>query len=258
LLLTIVGYVAATASFISHKQLSLFDAARQRPILVDIAIRRDKEAQALLGMDKMPVVIINHGNTVRYTEYSFIANLFAAKGYIAVSIQHDLDTDAPLMTKVGELYVGRKPVYDRGAANIDFVLQRLRTMRLGGDYEHLTLFGHSNGGDISMYYAKLHPEMIKAIVTLDNLRVPLQGAFKIFSVRSKDPNFVADPGVIPSDEVCKHSGIVIVHTNYRHTDMSDRGPDGVKANIENALSKFIDQNSDLAPVDTDKIYLPAS
>ena len=32
--------------------------------------------------------------------------------------------------------------------------------------------GHSNGGDISMYFAQQHPEMVSQVITLDNLRVP--------------------------------------------------------------------------------------
>jgi hypothetical protein len=52
------------------------------------------------------------------------ANVFAARGYLAVSIQHDLPTDAPIVTKVGEPYVGRLPQYQRGVANIRFAVQR--------------------------------------------------------------------------------------------------------------------------------------
>jgi pimeloyl-ACP methyl ester carboxylesterase len=34
------------------------------------------------------------------------------------------------------------------------------------------MVGHSNGGDISMFFAKLYPDQINKVVTLDNLRVP--------------------------------------------------------------------------------------
>jgi predicted dienelactone hydrolase len=58
-------------------------------------------------MIKLPVAVISHGNTVKFTEYSFLANVLAARGFIAVSIQHDLPTDPPMVTKPGEVYVGR-------------------------------------------------------------------------------------------------------------------------------------------------------
>ena len=56
--------------------------ARQPSGAVDIAVRRDKEMQANAGMIKLPVAVLNHGNTVKNTEYSFLANIFAARGYL--------------------------------------------------------------------------------------------------------------------------------------------------------------------------------
>ena len=250
--LSLVGYFTASHWAISHQTLTFYDAARGRPVAVDIAVRRDKEMQANAGMLKLPVALLNHGNTVKFTEYSFLANVFAARGYMAVSVQHDLDTDAPLVTKVGELYVGRLPVYERGVANIMFAIKELRKIQPNSDYDHLTLVGHSNGGDISMYFAKMYPNQVKKVVTLDNLRVPfmIDGRFKILSFRSQDAAFKPDPGVVPDDDVCEKAGITVVKTGYQHTDMSDRGPDHVKEKIQTLLDKFLDDDSALAPVDT--------
>jgi len=184
--------------------------------------------------------------------------VLAARGYFVASIQHDLATDAPLVTKVGELYVGRLPVYERGVANIEFTVKQMTKIQPNADYDHLTLVGHSNGGDISMYFAKMYPEHVKKIVTLDNLRVPFltEGKFKILSFRSKDPVFKADPGVVPDDDTCEQSGITVVNTGFQHTDMSDRGPDNVKTSIQGVLDKFLATESKLAPVDTKKIVVP--
>src|ERR1700722_923255 len=102
---------------IGRETLNLFDAARQRPVAVDIAVRRDYEMKADAGYWKIPVAIISNGNTVKNTEYSFLANVFAARGYLVASIQQDLPTDPPLMTKVGLPYVGREGVYERSEAN---------------------------------------------------------------------------------------------------------------------------------------------
>ena len=110
-----VGYFTASKWAIRHETLMFHDASRgDRPVEIDLAVRRDRELQANAGMIKLPVAILNHGNTVKFTEYSFLANVFAARGYMVASIQHDLATDAPLVTKVGELYVGRLPQYHRG------------------------------------------------------------------------------------------------------------------------------------------------
>ncbi len=154
--------------------------ADNRPVAVDIAVRWDKEMQANAGMIKLPVAILNHGNTVKFTEYSFLADAFATRGYMAISIQHDLPTDAPMVTKVGELYVGRLPQIQRGIANIRFAASEMKNVQPNADYDHLTMVGHSMGGDISMYFAKMYPDQIKKLVTLDNLRVPFMtdGKFK--------------------------------------------------------------------------------
>jgi len=247
-----VGYFTASKWAIRHDTLMFTDPTRgNRPVEVDVAVRRDKELQANAGMIKLPVAILNHGNTVKFTEYSFLANAFAARGYMVASIQHDLATDAPLVTKVGELYVGRLPQYHRGVANIRFAIDELKKVQPNADYDHLTMVGHSNGGDISMYFAKMYPDQIKKVVTLDNLRVPFMtdGRFKILSFRSKDPVFKPDPGVIPDDEVCAKAGITVVRTAFQHNDMRDTGPDEAKASIQGMLDKFLDDDSPLRPVD---------
>jgi len=252
------AYFSASKWAIRHETREFYDAARHRPIDVAIAVRRDKEMTANAGMGALPVAIVNHGNTVRFNEYSFLANVLAARGYLVVSIQHDLASDTPLVTKTGELYVGRLPVYERGVANIDFVVAEMKKIQPNADYDSLTLVGHSNGGDISMYFAKLHPDHVKKVVTLDNLRVPFltDGKFKILSFRSKDKVFKPDPGVVPDDDICEQAGITVVNTEYQHNDMSDRGPDAVKASIQQTLDKFLADDSKLAPVDTKKIAVP--
>jgi len=251
--LVAVGYFTASKWAIRHETLTFYDAARDnRPVAVDIAVRRDREMQANAGMVALPVAILNHGNTVKFTEYSFLANAFAARGYLAVSIQHDLPTDAPMVTKVGQLYVGRQPQYLRGIANIKFAVEEMKKVQPNADYDHLTVVGHSAGADISMYFAKMYPNRIKEVVTLDNLRVPFMtdGRFKILSFRSKDPQFKTDPGVIPDKEDREKSGITVVQTGFQHNDMRDTGPDQAKASIQGTLDKFLDDDSQLRPVET--------
>jgi hypothetical protein len=254
LALVAVGYLTASKWAIRHETLTFYDASRNnRPVAVDIAVRRDKEMQADGGLIKLPAAILNHGNTVKFTEYSFLANVFAARGYIVISIQHDLPTDPPMVTKVGELYVGRQPQYLRGVANIRFAVEQMKKVQPNADYDHLTLVGHSAGADISMYFAKLHPDLVKKVVTLDNLRVPFMtdGRFKILSFRSKDPVFKTDPGVIPDEEDCEKAGITVVRTTFQHNDMRDTGPDDAKQSIEGMVDKFLEDDSSLKPVPPD-------
>src|SRR4051794_12312645 len=253
--LLVVGYFTASKWAIRHETLSFHDPARDnRLVAVDIAVRWDKEMQANAGMIKLPVAILNHGNTVKNTEYSFLANVFATRGYLAISPQHDLPTDPPMVTTVGDLYVGRLPQIQRGVANIKFAIEQMKKVHPNADYNKVIMVGHSMGGDISMYFAKQYPDAIKKVVTLDNLRVPFltEGKFKILSFRSKDPQFKTDPGVIPSQEQRQNAGITVVQTTFQHNDMRDTGPDEAKNSILSMLDKFLVTDSEVAPVDTRK------
>jgi hypothetical protein len=240
-----LAYFTASKWAIHHKTLTFSDVLRSdRPVTIDLAVRRDREIESIAEMIDLPVAVLSHGNTVKNTEYSFLANLFAARGYMVVSIQHDLETDDPMVTKIGEEYVGRRMQYNRGVFNIKFALDELRKIYPNADYHHLTLIGHSNGGDISMYFAKMHPDLVKKVVTLDNLRVPFltDGKIRILSFRSKDPVFKADPGVVPSDDICAKAGIKVVKTEFQHNELSDRGPDRVKASIQATVQQFLDDD----------------
>lgn len=254
--LVAVAYFTASKWAIRHETIVFHDAGRDnRLVAVNVAIRRDKEMQANAGMITLPVAIINHGNTVKNTEYSFLANAFAARGYLVVSPQHDLATDPPMVTKAGELYAGRLPQIQRGVANIHFAIAEMRNVQPNADYDKVTMVGHSMGGDISMYFARQYPDEIKKVVTLDNLRVPFltEGKFKILSFRSKDTHFKPDAGVVPDDDQCEKAGITVVNTGYQHNDMRDTGPDGAKSSIETMLNKFLedsDNTSELKPVPT--------
>lgn len=249
-----IAYVTMSKWAIHHETITFYDPARDnRPVPVDIAIRRDKEMQADAGMIKLPVAVLNHGNTVKNTEYSFLANVFAARGYLVISPQHDLPTDPPMVTKPGELYVGRLPQLLRGVANIHLALQEMKKVEPNADYSKVTMVGHSMGGDITVYFAKQYPDEIKKVVTLDNLRVPFMtnGKFKILSFRSNDPQFKTDAGVIPTDQECEKAGISVVKTDFQHNDMRDTGPEEAKASIQGMLDKFLaDTDSAVAPADT--------
>jgi hypothetical protein len=253
-LLAVGEYYAVSRLAIRHETLNLFDQARQRPVSVDLAVRRDYEVKADGGFNKLPVAVISNGNTVKNTEYSFLANVLAARGYLVASIQQDLPTDPPLMTRIGQPYVGRRGIYMRCEANILFVIGELQKMHPNADYNHLTLVGHSNGGDVSMYVAHQHPELVSKVITLDNLRVPFvqSGKLKILSFRSEDPNFKTDAGVLPSAAQALKNGIDIINTGALHTELSDRGPESVKEKIQATLDKFLRDAavSDLSPADT--------
>ncbi|MGY3587401.1 MULTISPECIES: chlorophyllase/cutinase-like alpha/beta fold protein [Bradyrhizobium] len=244
-IVAMAGYFTTDRWAIRHTTLTFHDVLRDdRDVTVEVAVRRDRQMQAMAEMIELPVAILSHGNTVRNTEYSFLTNVFASRGYLVVSIQHDLDSDAPMVTKVGEEYVGRRMQYNRGVFNIMYAIDELKKLYPNANYRALTLIGHSNGGDISMFFARQHPDLVKKVVTLDNLRVPFitDSKIKILSFRSRDPVFKADPGVVPDDETCARLGIKVVRTEFQHNDLSDRGPDSAKSSIQAGVEQFLDED----------------
>ena len=67
----------------------------------------------------------------------------------------------------------------------------------GFDWSHLTLVGHSNGGDISALAVHEWPSLATTLVTLDNRRYPLpRDQIRVLSIRGSD--FDADAGVLPT------------------------------------------------------------
>ena len=71
--LVTLAYFSASKWAIRHQTITWMEPARNnRPVEVDIAVRRDKEMLADADMITLPVAILNHGNTVKFTEYSFL------------------------------------------------------------------------------------------------------------------------------------------------------------------------------------------
>jgi pimeloyl-ACP methyl ester carboxylesterase len=254
-LILLGGYFAFSRWAIRHDTLALFDVSRDRVVSLDISVLRDSERRAAAGLVKLPVAIISQGNTVKNTEYAFLANVLAARGYLVVSIQHDLPTDVPLVTNPEAQYAGRLPEYQRAEKTIFYAVGELRKIQPNADYDHLTMVGHSNGGDISMFFAQEHPGRVRMVVTLDNLRVPCltSGTVKILSFRSKD--WKPDRGVVPSEAQSIKFGIKIIQTDAQHVDMSDRGPDRIKDSIGGTLDQFLNDDESTLP-GPDKVDQP--
>ena len=128
----------------------------------------------------------------------------------------------------------------------------MRKLKPNADYAHLTLVGHSNGGDTAMYFALQHPDQVSKVVTLDNLRVPfvLRDKLKILSFRSKDPHFVTDPGVLPTPSQGgwhqHHQDPVPAHLDERPR------PQIAKERIQATLDRFLEGSSvtELATAET--------
>ena len=98
-------FISSNAFAQDEESITLFDKARQRSIPIEIYQAAAKS--------NLPVVIINHGYSVKNTEYSFIAEPLSKSGYFVVSIQHDLAGDPPI-ARTGQIFKKRKALWQRG------------------------------------------------------------------------------------------------------------------------------------------------
>ena len=187
--------------------LKLYDQNRQREI--PIAIYHPK----IDISGKQKIVIFSHGYGQNkggdYLAYSYLAEFLASKGYFVVSIQHELATDS-LLPLTGNPQILRRPFWERGADNILFVVNELKKTNPDLDYKHITLIGHSNGGDMTALFPQKYPNVVEKIITLDNRRMalPKTKKVKVYSLRSSDQP--ADDGVLPTEKEIKKNKMKII------------------------------------------------
>lgn len=200
--------------------LRLYDKSRNRIIPVAFYSPDIKNT-----IPDQPIVIFSHGYGQNkggdYLQYSYLTETLASKGYFVASIQHELPTDE-LIPMDGKPQVVRMPFWKRGSENILFVLNELKKMQPKLDYKHVTLIGHSNGGDMTALFAIKYPEKVYKIITLDNRRMylPRTALPKIYTLRSDD--YPADEGVLPDPEDQKKFNMVVQPTSIHHGQMDNK------------------------------------
>lgn len=235
------GEAVAGRPAVETANLKLFDGARGRAVPVVLYAPPGAVEGPRQRGSKLKLAVISHGYGGKNTDYSFIASHLVARGYLVASIQHQLPTDEPLPTS-GNPYEVRMPNWQRGVGNILFVIREIKTLRPDVDSGSLLLVGHSNGGDTSMLFAREHPRLARAVITLDNRRMPIPRARqpRILSIRSSDQQ--ADAGVLPTTAEQKKFGIAIIKLdNTRHDDMWDGAAEGQKREINEIISNFLDR-----------------
>lgn len=198
---------------LASQPLDLFDTVRHRPVPV-----------VLYGTPRAgrprPLAIISHGYGSHSTDYTFIADALARRGYIVASIEHRERPGDPPMATSGNLAELRRPVWQIGADSIGFVIGELRRRGLAGR-TRVVLVGHSNGGDMTMLFSAEHPGDVRAAFSLDHRRMPVPRTARprICSARSSD--YAADPGVLPDAAERDALGMVIANVPVKHDEMWD-------------------------------------
>jgi hypothetical protein len=254
LLLTIAGLASISSEYetsvpsnkknkrheIRIEKFEVFDSVRGR--LIPYALYAPKLKEDVL--DSIRLVIFSHGYGSNYTKnylnYSYLTKRLAREGFWTLSVQHELTGDSLIPTK-GVMQIVRMPFWKRGEENILFVLNNFKKMHPGLIIRSIDLIGHSNGGDMSVLTAKDHPELIRKVITLDNLRMPIPNVSspRFSSLRSIDKT--ADSTVIPPKEICLTCGINIIQLKQiTHNQMNDEGSRRQKKQINNYVQKILE------------------
>ncbi|WP_280820142.1 hypothetical protein [Pseudaminobacter soli (ex Li et al. 2025)] len=202
--------------------MNLVDTTRHRTIPVALYGSTENKTE------RRPLAVISPGYEGQNTDYSFIANDLVEKGYVVASIQHDLPGDPPIASE-GDLKVARRPNWQAGVDSILFVIKALRTQGIADQGASVTLIGHSNGGDMSMLFATEYPGLTRAVLSLDNRRMPLPRVIKprICSIRSSDQQ--ADAGVLPdAKEIADLNMLIAGIPEMEHNNMWDGASDKQK------------------------------
>lgn len=215
-----------------------FDKARNRA--VPIAIYRPKKAPS---KSKQRVVIMSHGYGFNkggaYLDYSYLTEKLASEGFFVASIQHELPTDS-LLPLTGTPQIVRRPSWERGASTILFVINQLKALQTDLDFNHITLIGHSQGGDMTALFPQQYPNVVDKIITLDNRRMalPRTKSPAVYSLRSSDQP--ADADVLPTADEQQKWGIVIIKLpNTIHNDMADGASPAQRKEINDYVLSFL-------------------
>lgn len=213
------------------------DLVRDRQI--PLQINYPQGAEHCTENNICPVVFVSASYGVSHLDYQFLVSTFNELNYMVIAIGHELPGDPPL-SRVPPFIKTRAENWNRGAETLERVRKRLSSTHPGYDFEHLVLTGHSNGGDISAWYANQHPQFVSTIITLDHRRValPRNQGIAVLSIRAGD--FPADNGVLPSIEESKTFPMCIVKiAEAKHNDMTDDGPIELRVQMSQRVIEFL-------------------
>ncbi|WP_428613633.1 alpha/beta hydrolase [Pseudoalteromonas sp.] len=214
---------------------TLFDTERTRHIPLTITAA-DSECTV---KKKCPVAFIGAGYGMAHTEYQFAQQAFHQHGYLTVEVAHELKGD-PNLNPEPPYMTTRMENWHRGVQTLEFLAVELAKRYPAYDFNQLTLFGHSNGGDIAALYAAIYPAKVAKLITLDHRRmlIPRNKNIAVLTLRGSD--YPADDNVLLTpQELAVYPVTQIKLKDSRHNDMYDGGPKALVARMSKELNAFL-------------------
>jgi dienelactone hydrolase len=223
-------------SYVETSNVYVFDSERNRQIQTQMYSLSDSTEW------NGELVMLNCGYGSSPTEYNYITEALAEKGYYVVSIQHEIQTDE-MLPSAENMIEARTPNWREGIKSMEEVVKFVKTEAPSISTEKIHLIGHSNGGDISALFATEHPNRVHSLITLDHRRmpIPLSEEFPVLAFRADQ--FEADPDVIPSEEDQKKYDIEIIYLkNVDHNYLRDIATKETKKTVISTISDFLNIN----------------
>lgn len=214
---------------------TLFDTERARHIPVTITAADSK----CTIKKKCPVAFIGAGYGMAHTEYQFAQQAFHQHGYLTVEVAHESKGD-PSLNPEPPYMTTRMENWHRGVQTLEFLAVELAKRYPAYDFNQLTLFGHSNGGDIAALYAAIYPAKVAKLITLDHRRMltPRNKNIAVLTLRGSD--FPADDNVLlTQQELAMYPVTQIKLKDSRHNDMYDGGPKALVERMSKELNAFL-------------------
>lgn len=215
----------------------IVDQSRNRTIPINITYPSESDNCSV--NTKCPVALISAGYGINHTNYTFASKLFNAQGYLSIAVAHELKTD-PALNRIQPYLTTRMENWHRGVVTLKFLVNQLSAQFPEYDFSQLTLFGHSNGGDISALYAAIYPNEVSQMITLDHRRmlIPRNKNIRVLTLRGSD--YPADANVLLNDKELKAFPVSqVTIEKSRHNDMYDGGPKWLVERISNEMKAFI-------------------
>ncbi|BED88731.1 MULTISPECIES: alpha/beta hydrolase [unclassified Pseudoalteromonas] len=189
---------------------------------------------------KCPVVIVISNFGVSNSDYTFVSKAFNQRGYLSVVMANEFNGALwNYRDKMG-LSV-RYENWQRAVNTVKTVIEQLTILYPKYDFSELTLLGHSNGGDISVLFATIHPDKVHTVVTLANRRMLLPRNKKIRTLTLRTDDAELDNRLLLSNVELKHYPVKqITIANASKDDMHDGGPKWLVERISKEVELFLD------------------
>ncbi len=185
------------------KNFDFFDTSRNRKIPVMLYLPEARSGQVIIfnpGYQDQEE-LNNPSELWTYKGYKYLVDFFTDKGYTFISIQHDILGDNDGLETLDPKAVqaeARRHLWIRGEKNIFFVISEIKKIEPSLNFDKFIIVGHSNGGDISKFFANNNQQMIERVISLDGRRCPIKpnADLKVLMFEANDTT--TDDGVIPN------------------------------------------------------------